>query len=152
MSRDSHKKNYAQTAVVTFIDTLGKIANSNDRMMVRDAGAIAPLISLMMHGMGDAPGRAAAVLRVIVTSLWPTSLWPTDELVADTRRLSSMIEAPATRAPTKACNAVRCRDPHQAYSTVLAPLVDPPRLWFPPSDHREARAQPPVRSVRSVVY
>ena len=63
MSRDAHKKNYAQTAVVTFIDTLGKIANSNDRMMVRDAGAIAPLISLMMHGMGDAPGRAAAVLR-----------------------------------------------------------------------------------------
>ena len=59
----SRKHNHAQTAVISFIDTLGKIANSADRMMVREAGAIAPLISLMMHGTGDVPGRAAAVLR-----------------------------------------------------------------------------------------
>lgn len=57
------KLNVAEAAIIAFIETLGKIANSSDRHLVRDAGAISALVQLMMNGTGDVPGRAASVLR-----------------------------------------------------------------------------------------
>lgn len=57
------KHNRAEAGVVAFIDTLGQVAQSNDRAQVREAGAIAPLVALLISGTGEVPGRAASVLR-----------------------------------------------------------------------------------------
>jgi hypothetical protein len=55
--------NRAEVGVLSFIDTLAAIAQSNDRAQVRDAGAIAPLVALLVSGTGEVPGRCASVLR-----------------------------------------------------------------------------------------
>ena len=57
------KQNRAEAGVIAFIDTLGQVAQSNDRAQVREAGAIAPLVALLISGKGEVPGRAASVLR-----------------------------------------------------------------------------------------
>ena len=63
LSLMSPKLNRAEAGVITFIDTLAAVAQSNDRAQVRDAGAIAPLVALLVTGTGDVPGRCASVLR-----------------------------------------------------------------------------------------
>jgi hypothetical protein len=57
------QKNLAEEAIIAFLGTLSKLAQSSDRYMVRDAGAIAPLVALMISGTGEVPARAASVLR-----------------------------------------------------------------------------------------
>ena len=49
---------------MTFVEALGKLAaNADMRTMVRDAGAISPLVALLVSGTGNVPGLAASVLR-----------------------------------------------------------------------------------------
>jgi len=65
MSRKQDSKyNAAEAAIVTFVEALGKLAaNADMRTMVRDAGAISPLVALLVSGTGNVPGLAASVLR-----------------------------------------------------------------------------------------
>ena len=45
--------NHAEEAILGFLGTLGKLAQSSDRYMVRDAGAISPIVALMITGTGE---------------------------------------------------------------------------------------------------
>lgn len=65
MSRKQDSKyNAAEAAIVTFVEALGKLAaNADMRTIVRDAGAISPLVALLVSGTGNVPGLAASVLR-----------------------------------------------------------------------------------------
>lgn len=56
-------KNHAEDAIIAFLGTISKLSQSQDRYMVRDAGAIGPLVALMITGTGEVPARAASVLR-----------------------------------------------------------------------------------------
>ena len=58
------KYNLAEAAIVAFVEALGKLAAQEPlRTMVRDAGAISPLVALLISGTGNVPGMAASVLR-----------------------------------------------------------------------------------------
>ena len=56
-------RNHAEDAILAFLATLSKLAQSSDRYMVRDAGAIGALVAFMISGTGEVPARAATVLR-----------------------------------------------------------------------------------------
>lgn len=95
----SKKSNHAEAAVVTFVETLGKIAQSNDRQQVRDAGAIAPLVALMVSGTGDVPGRVASVLRdLALHEVNRTAIIQADGIAQLVRMLSVDSKAIATEA------------------------------------------------------
>ena len=64
MSGKHNKYNLAEAAIVAFVEALGKLASQEAlRTMVRDAGAISPLVALLVSGTGNVPGMAASVLR-----------------------------------------------------------------------------------------
>ena len=64
MAHKGGKYTLAEGAIVAFVESLGKLASQEAlRTMVRDAGAIAPLVALLVSGTGNVPGMAASVLR-----------------------------------------------------------------------------------------
>ena len=57
------QQNRAEPFMVEFIDNLAALANSDDQGQVRESGAIAPLVSMLMSNRPEISSRAAKVLR-----------------------------------------------------------------------------------------
>ena len=64
MARPQPAHNLAEAATVAYVEALGKLAaQETQRTMVRDAGAVSPLVALLVSGTGQVPGMVASVLR-----------------------------------------------------------------------------------------
>ena len=85
------KLNVAEEAIVAFVQTLGKLAAQEGlRLMVRDAGCIAPLVALLISGTGNVPGLAASVLRdLALHSGMATAILEADGVAQLVRMLSN---------------------------------------------------------------
>jgi hypothetical protein len=96
--------NLTNSALLGFIETLGKIANSPDAKQMRDEGAIAPLVSLMISGKDEVPGRAAAVLRDLAQhSANRTAILEADGIT----QLVKMLGVQSKATVTEAADALR---------------------------------------------